>query len=115
MKSSIRIQNAWICSRTAISQAFDEACQQADDKTICVDLAEVDFLSRAAAHQILIDAEACEAKGFEVEYVNVGEDPRKMLETVAYRRKHPRPLDDRPISVVNVAEDDDLSDYLPSS
>ncbi len=68
-----------IKSRAAVRSFFRLA---ADEKTVKVDFAKIEFLSRTAAHELLLMQNSLSSKGVNVSFLNVSPQVNEMLELV---------------------------------
>ncbi len=63
---------------------------KADAKSIDLDFSEVEFVSRSAAHALLVMKEDLRQRGKEICFINANKDIENMLRTVAANRALPK-------------------------
>lgn len=68
-----------IKSRAAVRSFFQFT---GEVQTVKIDFAKIDFLSRAAAHELLVMQNSLSSKGVDVSFLNVGAQVNEMLELV---------------------------------
>ena len=77
-----------------VVQVLKQEIEKQKSSEILLDLSRVEFISRSAAHELLLVQEAYSQKGVSLEFVQANEDVAAMLRTVAANRA--LPLKDRP-------------------
>ena len=79
-----------IHSRDAI-ELVREAIQKTDAKSVVLDFSKVDFISRSAAHELLVLKENLkQTKHIDITFANTNKDINEMLRIVAANRAIPK-------------------------
>lgn len=63
---------------------------QSDDESVVLDFQDVDFISRSAAHELLLIKEEARIKSKELSFENTNKDVAEMLRVVAANRALPK-------------------------
>ncbi|UZD22283.1 hypothetical protein PBT90_02335 [Algoriphagus halophytocola] len=96
-------------SRSAVRSFFQNS---GNVETIIVDFAKVEFLSRTAAHEVLLVQNSLASKGVDISFLNVGGQVNDMLELVKKSLGKEKQAGFRFVKWLNFEDEKKYEDYL---
>lgn len=87
--NAARVLAPIISSRDVID-LLKERVLKADTKSVVLDFRNVEFISRSAAHELLVIQEELRRKNRELDFINTNKDVAEMLRVVAANRALPK-------------------------
>lgn len=103
IKINIAEKIAAILGSRDVVRSLDKLIKKTKDKLVELDFAKVEFVSRSAAHELLLLKERLARQSKTISFINTSQDVAKMLRIVAANRALPlkKPTDFK-IPVVNI-------------
>ena len=98
-----------IKSRDAVRSFFNHL-EEANEVT--VNFSKIEFLSRTAAHELLLIQEKLSSKGVDVSFLNVDPEINKMLELVKKSKGREKKAGFRFVKWLNFESEEKYQDYL---
>ena len=96
-------------SRSAVRSFFQIS---GNVETVKVDFAKIEFLSRTAAHEILVMQNSLSSKGVDISFLNVGTQVNQMLELVKKSLGKEKQAGFRFVKWLNFENEKKYEDYL---
>ena len=112
-KQTKKIKVADLISKTINSRdvvnLLEEEIKKQEISFIKLDFEGVEFISRSAAHALLMVIDRLESRGFSIELVNRGEDLFKMMKVVSKKNKTTisrKNIEYKKVDLESLSEDD---------